>query len=256
MTNGEPVRVRVAMKPISTVPRALRTVDVATGEAAPAIHQRSDVARARRGRGGRGDGGAGAGRRGAGEVRRRLAGRDPPQRAVLPRRARPDPPPNAKGARPGPDRRQLAVGLRPRRPRLAPSWKSAAAELVGPGIGARRGGVPDAESPNAGAHPAPAVVLRHERGAVKRNGVPVPALPGSTKLRLDVALRRPAGEGFAGTGRRSIGIQPMTGPAPLSRRGTDRPVPRPLSWSTPPSVRDGGAAGRHRLPSAIAAHAI
>ena len=34
MTNGEPVRVRVAMKPISTVPRALRTVDVATGEAA------------------------------------------------------------------------------------------------------------------------------------------------------------------------------------------------------------------------------
>ncbi len=43
MTNGEPVRVRVAMKPISTVPRALRTVDVATGEAAQAIHQRSDV---------------------------------------------------------------------------------------------------------------------------------------------------------------------------------------------------------------------
>ncbi len=43
MTNGEPVRVRVAMKPISTVPRALRTVDVATGEVAPAIHQRSDV---------------------------------------------------------------------------------------------------------------------------------------------------------------------------------------------------------------------
>ena len=31
------------MKPISTVPRALRTVDVATGEAAQAIHQRSDV---------------------------------------------------------------------------------------------------------------------------------------------------------------------------------------------------------------------
>jgi chorismate synthase len=31
------------MKPISTVPRALQTVDVATGEAATAIHQRSDV---------------------------------------------------------------------------------------------------------------------------------------------------------------------------------------------------------------------
>ena len=43
MTNGEPVRVRVAMKPISTVPRALRTVDVATGEPATAIHQRSDA---------------------------------------------------------------------------------------------------------------------------------------------------------------------------------------------------------------------
>ena len=43
MTNGEPVRVRIAMKPISTVPRALSTVDVVTGEAAVAIHQRSDV---------------------------------------------------------------------------------------------------------------------------------------------------------------------------------------------------------------------
>jgi chorismate synthase len=43
MTNGEPLRVRVAMKPISTVPRALSTIDVATGEAAVAIHQRSDV---------------------------------------------------------------------------------------------------------------------------------------------------------------------------------------------------------------------
>jgi len=43
MSNGEPVRVRVAMKPISTVPRALRTVDIATGEVAQAIHQRSDV---------------------------------------------------------------------------------------------------------------------------------------------------------------------------------------------------------------------
>lgn len=43
MTNGEPLRVRAAMKPISTVPRALDTIDVATGEAAKAIHQRSDV---------------------------------------------------------------------------------------------------------------------------------------------------------------------------------------------------------------------
>ncbi|WP_062311929.1 chorismate synthase [Demequina rhizosphaerae] len=43
MTNGEPLRVRAAMKPISTVPRALDTIDTSTGEAAKAIHQRSDV---------------------------------------------------------------------------------------------------------------------------------------------------------------------------------------------------------------------
>lgn len=43
MTNGQPLRVRAAMKPISTVPRALATVDLATGEEAIAIHQRSDV---------------------------------------------------------------------------------------------------------------------------------------------------------------------------------------------------------------------
>ncbi len=43
MTTGEVLRVRAAMKPISTVPRALATVDVATGEAATALHQRSDV---------------------------------------------------------------------------------------------------------------------------------------------------------------------------------------------------------------------
>jgi chorismate synthase len=43
MTNGQPLRVRAAMKPISTVPRALATVDMATGGEAVAIHQRSDV---------------------------------------------------------------------------------------------------------------------------------------------------------------------------------------------------------------------
>ncbi|ATE58401.1 chorismate synthase [Actinosynnema pretiosum] len=43
ITNGEPLRVRVAMKPISTVPRALSTIDTRTGEPAVAIHQRSDV---------------------------------------------------------------------------------------------------------------------------------------------------------------------------------------------------------------------
>jgi chorismate synthase len=43
MTTGDPVRVRAAMKPISTVPRALDTVDVITREPAKAINQRSDV---------------------------------------------------------------------------------------------------------------------------------------------------------------------------------------------------------------------
>lgn len=43
MTNGQALRVRAAMKPISTVPRALATIDMTTGEEAVAIHQRSDV---------------------------------------------------------------------------------------------------------------------------------------------------------------------------------------------------------------------
>ncbi|MFC0265357.1 chorismate synthase [Alloscardovia macacae] len=43
MANGEPIRVRAAMKPISSLPRALRTVNVLTGEEATAIHQRSDA---------------------------------------------------------------------------------------------------------------------------------------------------------------------------------------------------------------------
>ena len=43
MSTGEALRVRAAMKPIATVPRALRTVDVATGEQTVAHHQRSDV---------------------------------------------------------------------------------------------------------------------------------------------------------------------------------------------------------------------
>ena len=43
MSTGQPLRVRAAMKPISTVPRALDTVDIAGDEPAKAIHQRSDV---------------------------------------------------------------------------------------------------------------------------------------------------------------------------------------------------------------------
>lgn len=43
MSTGEVLRVRAAMKPISTVPKALATIDVTTGEATKAHHQRSDV---------------------------------------------------------------------------------------------------------------------------------------------------------------------------------------------------------------------
>ena len=43
MANGEVLRVRAAMKPISTVPRALVTIDTSSGEPAKAQHQRSDV---------------------------------------------------------------------------------------------------------------------------------------------------------------------------------------------------------------------
>jgi chorismate synthase len=43
MTTGERLRVRAAMKPISTVPKSLETIDIATGESAKAINQRSDV---------------------------------------------------------------------------------------------------------------------------------------------------------------------------------------------------------------------
>jgi chorismate synthase len=43
MSTGTVLRVRAGMKPIATVPRSLRTVDVATGDTASAHHQRSDV---------------------------------------------------------------------------------------------------------------------------------------------------------------------------------------------------------------------
>lgn len=43
MSNGQPIRVRAAMKPIPSIPRALRTVDVTDGEAASAVNQRSDT---------------------------------------------------------------------------------------------------------------------------------------------------------------------------------------------------------------------
>jgi chorismate synthase len=43
ISNGETIRVRAAMKPISTLMRPLRTVDMTTGESADAVRERSDV---------------------------------------------------------------------------------------------------------------------------------------------------------------------------------------------------------------------
>jgi chorismate synthase len=43
MSTGQPIRLRAAMKPFSTVPRPLATVDLATGKPATAIKQRTDV---------------------------------------------------------------------------------------------------------------------------------------------------------------------------------------------------------------------
>jgi chorismate synthase len=43
MSTGGVISVRIAMKPISTVPKALQTIDITTGEATKAQHQRSDV---------------------------------------------------------------------------------------------------------------------------------------------------------------------------------------------------------------------
>lgn len=43
MSNGSPIVARAALKPISSIPRALRTIDLATGEESTAINQRSDV---------------------------------------------------------------------------------------------------------------------------------------------------------------------------------------------------------------------
>jgi chorismate synthase len=43
MSTGSILRVRAGMKPIATIPHALRTIDISTSEAAPAHHQRSDV---------------------------------------------------------------------------------------------------------------------------------------------------------------------------------------------------------------------
>ena len=86
MTTGEPLRVRAAMKPISTVPARPRHRRRRHRRAGPGDQPAQRRVRGARGRHRRrGDGGAGAGRRRAGEVRRRLGDRDRAQRRGLPR---------------------------------------------------------------------------------------------------------------------------------------------------------------------------
>ena len=85
MSTGEPIRVRAAMKPFSTVPKPLATVDLATKTEAVAIKQRTDVCAVPAGGVvGRGRRRLRARERRAGEVRGRLARRDPWEPRALP----------------------------------------------------------------------------------------------------------------------------------------------------------------------------
>ena len=91
MTTGEVLRVRAAMKPISTVPAgaAHRRRRDRRGRPSRSTSARTSARCRPRRRGGRGDGRAGARRGGAGEVRRRLGAETRRNAAVLPRRASP-----------------------------------------------------------------------------------------------------------------------------------------------------------------------
>ena len=106
VTNGEPLVVRGAVKPISTLARPLPSADLVTGEAVDKAHyERSDISVVPGGgRRGRGDGDADAGRVRAREVRRRHDGRCPGRAGPLPR-------PDRHGPR-GAGRRRPARGRR------------------------------------------------------------------------------------------------------------------------------------------------
>ncbi len=84
MSIGEVLRVRAAMKPIATVPRALRTIDVSTGEPASTPPAFRCLCGSRSRRCGGGDGGFGSGRGCRREVRWRLRRGDPAESAELP----------------------------------------------------------------------------------------------------------------------------------------------------------------------------
>ena len=144
MTNGQPLRVRAAMKPISTVPRALATDR--HGHRRRGRRHPPALRRVRGARGGcrrRDHGRAGAGARGAGEVRRRLAGRDPRQRRRLPADGRCSP-----GGQERSDRGSMAAS---RSGAIQPSRRRADGAEGRPGGHARLGQVHDRTSPGQGA---------------------------------------------------------------------------------------------------------
>ena len=198
MSIGGLLRVRAAMKPISTVPRALDTVDVATDEPArahpPALRR---LRGARGGRRRRGDGRARARRGLPGEVRRRLGERDAPQPRGLP------------GRHPGPMRTWdgLMAARRARRAargRARPPWG---------GAGRRCSGC-RCTTPTRPSRPRRAHDLRHLRRR-RRAG-----LPGARAGRGGPRARR--GRRRPGAGRRRTR---RPGHRAAARR-PDRGVPR------------------------------
>ncbi len=124
MTTGDPLVVRGAMKPLPTLTKPLRSVDIATQEpAAGAARAHRLLHGARRGGGGRGDGGAGAGRRLPREVRRR------------PHRRRAGGPARLRGA----DRMEaLTGGAQRRRPPGRPPARSSSSASWAPASRPRR----------------------------------------------------------------------------------------------------------------------
>ena len=249
MTTGEVLRVRAAMKPIATVPRALRTVDVSTGEETVAHHQRSDVcAVPAAGHRRRGDGGAGARRGGRREVRRRLGPGDPAQRRELP--GHPEVPmtrSRTAGRARRPDGRRQDHGRRtssraagastPATP--TPTWsppRAAASPTSSSRTARRTSATLEAEAVARGAGHA------HRRARAGRGSDPRPGHPR--------AARRPPGGLPPGRAlRRREAGRPGHRPAAAARQ-RPRPDQDPARRAHPGLRVGRHADGRHRRPDA------
>ena len=146
VTNGEPLVVRGAVKPISTLARPLPSADLLTGEAVDQAHyERSDISVVpAAGRRRRGDGHADAGRLRARQVRRRLARRDARQPRAVPRSGSRPRPARRRGERAG-GRRRDRVRLRRRRLR----WTSCSSGCPAAARPPSAGGSPTATAPSS-----------------------------------------------------------------------------------------------------------